>query len=358
MEHFNGLELPASADFHVHLRDGDMMEAVTPTIRQGGVDMVYVMPNLVPPITTVERALSYQKRLQTLASDVTFLMSLYLHPSVTPSTISEAKAAGIRGIKSYPAGVTTNSASGVVDYAQFYPVFAAMEEHHLILNLHGESPPAADITVLNAEEAFLPTLLDLHKRFPKLCIVLEHCTTAAAIAAVKACGPNVAGTITAHHLFLIIDDWANDPFNYCKPVAKLPADRLALIRTAASGNPKFFLGTDSAPHALSAKRGGGDGMGKCAAGVFTQPYATQLVLEAFEDAVEKGILQSEALSKHALTGFLGEFGRKFYGEPASKERIRVRAGEDRVMEALNFGKDEQRIVPFRRKEPVYSLEWM
>lgn len=159
-------------------------------------------------------------------------------------------------------------------------------------------------------------------------------------------------------MLLIIDNWVNDPFNYCKPVAKLPADRLALITTAASGNPKFFLGTDSAPHALSAKRGGGDGMGKCAAGVFTQPYATQLVLEAFEGAVEKGILKSEALSKDVLTGFLGEFGRKFYSEPASKRKIRITAGQDRVMEALKFGKDDEKIVPFRRKEPIYTLEWI
>ena len=358
MHHFNGLELPASADFHVHLRDGEMMEAVTPTIRQGGVDMVYVMPNLVPPITTVEQALSYQKRLQSLAPDVTFLMSLYLHSSITASTIAQAKAAGIRGVKSYPAGVTTNSSAGVVDYTQFYPVFAAMEEHDLVLNLHGESPPGNNITVLNAEETFLPTLLNLHSRFPNLRIVLEHCTTAAAVEAVQKCGSNVAATITAHHLYLIIDDWANDPFNYCKPVAKLPADRLALIKTAASGSPKFFLGTDSAPHALSAKRGVGDGMGKCAAGVFTQPYATQLVLEAFENALEKGILELGALTKPVLKGFLGEFGRAFYREPASRESIRITAGQERVMEALAFGKEEQKIVPFRRKETIYSVEWI
>lgn len=358
MHRFDGLELPASADFHVHLRDGDMMDAVTTTIRRGGVDMVYVMPNLVPPITTVEQALSYKSRLEVLAPDVTFLMSLYLHPSMTPSTIKEAKAAGVRGIKSYPAGVTTNSASGVVDYAQFYPIFAAMQEQGLVLNLHGESPPGGDITVLNAEEAFLPTLFDLHRRFPKLRIILEHCTTAAAIEAVKSCGPTVAGTISAHHLFLIIDDWANDPFNYCKPVAKLPTDRLALVRTAASGNPKFFLGTDSAPHALSSKRGGSDGLGKCAAGVFTQPYATQLVLEAFENGMEREVLQPKDLGRDVLRGFLGEFGRRFYGEPASKEQIRIKAGQERVMQALSFGKGEQMIVPFRRKEPVYSLEWI
>jgi dihydroorotase len=109
-----------------------------------------------------------------------------------------------------------------------------------------------------------------------------------------------ASTRYTIHLFLIIDDWVDEPFNYCKPVTKLPRDRLALIRTAASGNPKFFLGTDSAPHALSAKRGGSDGLGKCAAGVFTQPYATQLVLEAFGDGAEKGVLQPEALGKDVL----------------------------------------------------------
>ena len=256
-------------------------------------------------------------------------MSLYLHPSITLLTIAEAKAAGIRGVKSYPAGVTTNSSSGVVDYAQFYPVFAAMEEHDLILNLHGEFPPGSDITILNAEETFLPTLIDLHRRYPNLRIILEHCTTAAAVEAVKACRPKVAGTITPHHLFLIVNDWANDPFNYCKPVAKLPADRLAVIKTAAAGNPEFFLGTDSAPHALSAKRDGGDGMGKCAAGVFTQPYATQLVLEASENAVGKVILDVDALGEDVLKGFWGEFGRKSYGEHESEKRIRITAGQER-----------------------------
>jgi dihydroorotase len=162
----------------------------------------------------------------------------------------------------------------------------------------------------------------------------------------------------AHHLFLIIDDWANEPFNYCKPVAKLPKDRLALIKAAASGNPKFFLGTDSAPHALSAKRGGDDGLGKCAAGVFTQPYATQLVLEAFESGIEKGVLERGALGGDVLRGFLGEFGRRFYREPASKEKIRITPGRETIMEVLNFGREKQKIVPFRRKEPVYTLEWI
>ena len=151
---------------------------------------------------------------------------------------------------SFNRGVTTNSDSGVLSYEQYYPVFAAMEQHDLVLNLHGEVPPCpkdeSDITmqnsttVLSAEESFLPTLLDLHHRFPKLRIVLEHCTTAAAIEAVLSCGPTVAGTITVHHLYLTIDSWAGDPFNFCKPVAKLPSDRHALIKAATSGTPNSF----------------------------------------------------------------------------------------------------------------------
>lgn len=362
MRLFDNLSLPASADFHVHLRDGEMMEAVTPTIRQGGVDTVFVMPNLIPPITTVEHALSYQKKLHYLAPNVQFLMSLYLHPSITPQTIFDAKAAGIAGVKSYPAGVTTNSASGVFDYSLFYPVFGAMEATDIVLNLHGEVPPShsPDTTVLNAEESFLPTLLDLHQRFPKLRIVLEHCTTAAALDAVRKCGPNVVGTITAHHLFLSIDDVVGDPLNFCKPVAKLPGDRLALLKAALGGEVKFFLGTDSAPHPLHSKRGGRDSeeMGKCAAGVFTQPYATQLVLEAAEMAVRQGIVQGGAGLVRNLKGFLGESGRMFYGLSESEEKIRIKARDENVVSVLDVGSGKDKVVPFRRKEPIYSLEWI
>ena len=319
--------------------------------------MILLKPNLVPPITTVGHALDYQKRLQALEPNVTFLMSLYLHPSITPEVIVEAKKAGIRGVKSYPAGVTTNSASGVVDYVQFYPVFAEMEKQDLVLNLHGECPPAEDITILNAEERFLPTLIDLHKRFPKLRIILEHCTTAAAIKAVQSCGNNVRGTITAHHLFLIIDDWANDPFSFCKPVAKLPEDRFALLKAAASGSSKFFLGTDSAPHPLLSKRGGNDGRGRCAAGVFTQPYATQLVLEAFDLAINKGILSEQEVTLDVLQGFLGVHGRQFYGETQSKERIIVEKGSEVIMDSLKHGKQGSTIVPFRSNAEVLSVKW-
>ncbi|KAL1387364.1 dihydroorotase [Phyllosticta capitalensis] len=366
----DGLELPAAADMHVHLRDGAMMETVVPTIRQGGVNTVYVMPNLIPPLTTVPAALAYRARLQALEPNVTFLMSLYLHPDITPSTIKEAKAAGITGVKSYPAGVTTNSAAGVLDYEAFYPVFAEMERQDMVLNLHGELPPTAgkkeggdeedseDITVLNAEARFLPTLRALHAAFPRLRIILEHCTTAAAVAAVQACGPSVSATITAHHLYLTVDDVVGNGLHFCKPVAKLPADRLALLRAAVSGDPKFFFGSDSAPHP-AAKKTGADG--PPAAGVFTQMHAVQLVVEALEKAVEKKWISEDEVTEEKLVRFLSENGRKFYGgeagEREGKETITLSRGEERVPEKLRHEKGEVEVVPFRRGEWTWSLQW-
>ncbi|EKG12848.1 hypothetical protein MPH_10091 [Macrophomina phaseolina MS6] len=357
LEKFDGLELPAAADMHVHLRDGPMMETVTPTIRQGGVNTVYVMPNLVPPITTIEAALSYRDRLQSLAPDVTFLMSLYLHPSITPDTIVAAKQAGVTGVKSYPAGVTTNSAAGVVDYAAFYPVFAEMERQDMVLNLHGELPPSPtddnDITVLNAEERFLPTLKELHARFPRLRIILEHCTSAAAIEAVRSCGQTVAATITAHHLYLTVDDVVGNAFHFCKPVAKLPADRIALLRAAVGGEAKFFFGTDSAPHPVEKKTGAG-----AAAGVFTQPYAVQLVLDALEGAVAKGWLREEDVGRDALEGFLSRFGRSFYkvGDERA-EMIVLRKKGEKVVDTIRHEKGEVEVVPFRKGQDTWSVEW-
>ena len=247
------LELPPSADLHVHLRQDELTELVVPQIRRGGVSTVFVMPNLQPPITCVPQALEYLTQLQAIEPNVIFLMSLYLHSSITPSTIKEAAAAGIAGVKMYPQGVTTNSDSGVTNLDRYFPVFAAMEKHDLVLNLHGE---VADLTGhgdKTAEEAFLPTLMELHENFPKLRIVLEHCTTKAAVDAVKACKNNVVATITAHHLYLTSDDTTN-PLAVCKPMPKSPADRSALLKAVCTGDPKFFFGSDSAPHPLSAKQ--------------------------------------------------------------------------------------------------------
>ena len=186
---------------------------------------------------------------------------------MTPAVVAEAAAAGIAGIKAYPRGLTTNSAAGVAAWDDYWPVFEAMQAHDLVLNLHGEAPhtPASDfaaccgdnggsdpagdaptegpaVTVLGAEAAFLPTLRRLHAAFPRLRIVLEHATTAAALAAVRACGPTVAATVTAHHLWLTVDDWCGDAGNYCKPVAKTPADRVALVRAVVERDGKVFFG--------------------------------------------------------------------------------------------------------------------
>ncbi|SCV04792.1 LANO_0G12420g1_1 [Lachancea nothofagi CBS 11611] len=315
------INLGITCDMHVHVRDGEMCELVTPTIREGGVSVAYVMPNLQPPVTTLDRVLAYKKKLQELAPQTTFLMSFYLSTELSPELIHKAAAQNaIQGVKCYPAGVTTNSAAGVDpnDFSGFYPIFKAMEEENLVLNLHGEKPSVGeegnDIHVLNAEESFLPALEKLHHDFPNLKIILEHCTTEAAINTVKEINKNVidssdikvAATITAHHLFLTIDDWAGNPINFCKPVAKLPSDKRALIAAAVSGAPYFFFGSDSAPHPLSSKA---KHIGVCA-GVYTQSLAISYLAEIFD--------AQNALNK--LRAFVSDFGIAFYG--VSKTDIR------------------------------------
>lgn len=300
--------------------------------------------------------MDYQKRLQEIEPDVTFLMSLYLHSSLSPEVVRKAKNAGVTGIKSYPHGVTTHSDQGVMSYEEFYPIFEEMEKEDMVLNIHGELPPSAgdDITVLSAEAAFLPTFLDLHRRFPKLRIILEHCTSAAAIEAVNSCGPTVAATITAHHLFMIVDDWAGDPHCFCKPVAKLPSDRRALLKAAVSGDPKFFLGTDSAPHPAISKRAD-----KYAAGVFTQPHAVGLVIDALEQGIETGVLTADEVTEEKLAGFLSSFGRKFYGvEDQRQERIVISKGSVEIQKTLTSDDGSIEVVPFRRGKVTWGTDWM
>lgn len=283
------------------------------------------------------------------------MMSLYLHQNITPETVKEAKKNGIMGIKSYPHGVTTHSDQGVISYEDFYPLFEEMQRQDIVLNIHGEVPASAgnDITVLNAEESFLPTLMDLHKRFPKLRIILEHCTSAAAVEAVKACGPNVAGTITAHHLFMIVDDWAGDPHCFCKPVAKLPSDRRALLKAVVSGDPKFFLGTDSAPHPVTSKRAD-----KYAAGVFTQPFAVGLVIDALEQAIDMEVLKADDITKEKLVGFLSEHGRAFYGLPSEmKEKIILKRAGCNIPRAIASKDGKLEVVPFHRGKKTWEVQW-
>lgn len=207
----------------------------------GLIVIVTFKPNTVPPIKTTEQALQYKEELQALAPEVTFYMTLYLSPELTVDEIRKASKAGIAGVKSYPRGVTTNSESGIESYENYYPIFKAMEEEGMVLNLHGEIPSDSqkDICVMNAEERFLPELEKIHRAFPKLKIVLEHATTKAAVEMVKRLGDTVACSITVHHLQLIVDDWAGQPHHFCKPVAKYPHDREALRQVVASG--KFAI---------------------------------------------------------------------------------------------------------------------
>ncbi|KAL5606894.1 hypothetical protein BROUX41_003271 [Berkeleyomyces rouxiae] len=347
------LELPAAADMHVHLRQDKMMELVVPEIKKGGVDTVYVMPNLIPPVTTVDRALAYKAQLQALDSSVHYLMSLYLHPSITPDVIRAAAAAGVSGVKVYPQGVTTNSDSGVTDLSLFFPVFAAMQDADMVLNIHGESPLLPPGSPLTLEEAFLPTLATIHEAFPRLRIVLEHCTTAAAVEAVRKCGPTVSATITAHHLYLTEHDACCDPLAFCKPLPKKPNDRDALVKALVSGDSKFFFGTDSAPHPRAAKA-----QDQPPAGVFTQPYAVQYVLLALEEAVERGVIDWADITQAKLEQFFSGAPRAFYKLPAATARIVLERKNETVAESIKNADGSVEVACSRPGASVWSVSWL
>ncbi|KAG5646456.1 hypothetical protein DXG03_003506 [Asterophora parasitica] len=334
------ISVNSPADFHVHLRQGSLSALVTPHVKKGGFDLAYVMPNLKPPVTTTEQALAYKQTLEKIDPSVEYLMTLYLSPELTPDEIRKAKKAGVSGVKSYPRGVTTNSDGGIESYETYYPIFEAMQEVDMVLNLHGEIPSdaSANTHILNAEPKFLPHLHKLHATFPRLRIVLEHATTRAAVEAVKSCGPTVACTITAHHLALTVDDWAGQSWNFCKPVAKYPDDRTALREVILEGHPRFFLGSDSAPHLPHTKSTSTPSHG-CAAGIYTSPILLPLVAHLLESF--------GALDK--LEGFVSNFGRAFYKQATSVEHSKVvlrrpTAGKALVDEKYTLGEDS--VVPF------------
>ncbi|KAI0750835.1 hypothetical protein C8Q80DRAFT_1098138 [Daedaleopsis nitida] len=331
------ISVVSPADFHVHLRQGELAEVVTKHVRQGGFSLAY--PNLKPPITSTEQALQYRDTLRAIDPSVDYLMTLYLSPDLTPEEIRKAVRAGIVGVKSYPRGVTTNSEGGIESYEAYYPVFAAMEETGMVLNLHGEVPSAAatNICVLNAEPAFLPHLRKLHADFPKLRIVLEHATTRAAVECVKSLGDTVGCTITAHHLALTVDDWAGQSWHFCKPVAKYPDDRAALQEVIREGHPRFFLGSDSAPHPYESK-GAASPTQACAAGVYTSPILLPLVAHLLESF--------GALDR--LEGFVSSHGRAFYRRPVgeSEKSVTLRRAASKVVGTEGYGRGATHVVPF------------
>jgi dihydroorotase len=264
-------------DWHVHLRDGELLAAVGPDTARHFARAL-VMPNLTPPVVTGADASAYRERVlqATAGSDFEPLMTIKVLPQTTAEVVREAKQAGVVAGKLYPQGVTTNSEDGWSEIEALYPAFEAMQEEGLVLCLHGETP---GVFSLDRESHFVQeTLGELSRSFPRLKIVLEHVTTRVGVEAVQRLG-NVAGTITVHHLLLTLDDvigGALNPHHFCKPVAKRPEDREALVE-AALRSPKFFLGTDSAPHLRERK--------ECAAGcagVYTAPVAVALSAEVFD----------------------------------------------------------------------------
>ena len=331
-------------DWHLHLRDGEALAAVLPhTARQFG--RAIVMPNLKPPVTTVDQAAAYRDRIvAALPAGASFepLMTLYLTDNTPPSEIAKAAASGfVKAVKLYPAGATTNSDAGLTDIAKAYETLAEMERVGLPLLVHGEvTDPQIDL--FDREKVFIDSvLLPLTQRFPNLRVVMEHITTKDAAEFVAATPANVAATITAHHLLYnrnAIFQGGVRPHWYCLPVLKRETHRQALVAAATSGNPKFFLGTDSAPHAKLTKEAA------CGcAGCYTAYAAIELYAEAFELA--------GALDK--LEGFASHFGPDWYGLPRNTDKITL-AKENWAVPAEYPYLSSDSIVPLRAGE---TLAW-
>ena len=335
------LTLTRPDDWHLHLRDGDVMRSVVGATARVFARAV-VMPNLKPPVTTVAEAASYRDRIAAAlpeGSRFAPLMTLYLTDRTSVDELAKARASGfVIGVKYYPAGATTNSESGVTDLARVWPLLAAMERLGLPLLLHGETTdPGVD--VFDRERAFVETSLPrIVREFPALKIVLEHITTAEAADFVAASPPNVAATITPQHLLYsrnAIFAGGVRPHLYCLPVLKREAHRRAIVRAATSGSPKYFLGTDSAPHARHTKENA------CGcAGCYSAHAAIELYAEAFDNA--------GALDR--LEAFASFHGADFYALPRNADTITLRREEWAVPAEYPLG--GHAVVPLRAGESV------
>jgi dihydroorotase len=330
-------------DWHVHLRDGAMLGAVLPfTARQFA--RAIVMPNLLPPVTTAAAAAAYRERiLAALPPHAAFtpLMTCYLTETSDPDDIAHGFAEGVfAAVKLYPAHATTNAAFGVADLDRVAAVLERMADIGMPLLVHGEvSDPAVDL--FDREAVFIETVLDpWRRRLPELRIVLEHITTEEAAGYIAAAGPNLAATITAHHLVInrnALFAGGLRPHLYCLPIAKREKHRQALRRAAVSGDPHFFLGTDSAPHPVSAKEAA------CGcAGIFTAASALEIYAEIF---AEEGALDR-------FEGFASLYGPAFYRLPPNEARITLR--REALTVPPQIGDGESAIVPFRAGD---TLRW-
>lgn len=342
------LELTRPDDWHLHLRDGEALAATVPATA-GVFRRAIVMPNLVPPVTTVEAALAYRERILAAApggSGFEPLMTLYLTDNTTPEEIRRAAACEhVHAVKLYPAGATTNSDSGVTDLEGLAPVLEALEETGLPLLVHGEVT-RGEVDVFDRERVFLEErLAPTVERFAGLRVVFEHITTAEAAAFVEDAREGVAATITPQHLLMNRGDLfagGLQPHHYCLPVLKRRHHQEALQRAATSGSPRFFLGSDSAPHARSRKEA------PCGcAGCYSAPFALQLYALAFD---ELGALDR-------LEGFASHHGADWYGLPRNTERVRLRRAEGLVPERLDYLAGDP-IVPYWAGRPIgWELAW-
>jgi dihydroorotase len=336
------LTLTRPDDWHIHLRDGTSLARTVGDAAQQFARAI-VMPNLVPPVMNTEQAQAYKERILAArpeGNQFEPLMVLYLTDNTDPAEIAIAKANGVTACKLYPAGATTNSASGVTDLKKIYPVLAAMQNAGMHFLLHGEVTDSA-IDIFDREKVFLDrTFSQVVKDFPALKMVLEHITTADATQFVADAPDNVAATITAHHLLYNRNHMLAGgirPHYYCLPILKRGTHQQALIQAATSGSPKFFLGTDSAPHAKDKKEAA------CGcAGSYTAYAAIELYAEAFEDA--------GALDK--LEAFASHFGPDFYNLPRNNDTITLIKKDWQVPDTLSLG--DQPLVPLRAGE---ILRW-
>lgn len=338
----NELTLTRPDDWHLHLRDGDVLPTVVPhTAAQFG--RAIVMPNLKPPITTAVQAVAYCNRiLAAVPPGISFepLMTLYLTDNLPPDEIARAKDAGVVAAKLYPAGATTNSDAGVTDLRHIYKTLEAMQRSGLLLLMHGEAT-SPDIDLFDREAVFIDSqLIPLRKDFPELKMVFEHITTKEAAQYVSDGDRFIGATITAHHLLYnrnAIFTGGIRPHYYCLPVLKREMHRLALVQAATSGSSKFFLGTDSAPHAAHLKE-----HATGCAGCYTAHAALELYAQAFDTA---GALDQ-------LEGFASFHGADFYGLPRNRGTITLRRESWTVPESFAFG--EAQLKPLGGGE---ALPW-
>ncbi|MEL6115368.1 dihydroorotase [Photobacterium sp. SP02] len=327
-------------DWHVHLRDGDVLKDTVRDISRY-MGRAIIMPNLVPPVTDTSAALAYRDRILAAQPSETFspLMVLYLTDNTTPDEIRKAKASGhVYAAKLYPAGATTNSDSGVTDINKLLPTMEAMQELGMPLLIHGEVTKH-DVDIFDREKVFLDTVLaPIVAAMPNLKVVLEHITTKDAVDFVNNAGPNVGATITAHHLLYNRNHMLAGgirPHFYCLPILKRNTHQEALIAAATSGSKKFFLGTDSAPHAKGKKEAA------CGcAGSYTAHAAIELYAEVFELA--------GALDK--LEGFASHNGPDFYGLPRNHDTITLTKQSWAVPDTMEFGAEQ--VVPIRAGEQI------